>query len=274
MFNHGPFPARRRSRMRAVIYDHDVSRRGLLRRMVESDTAYDVTAETGTGDECAGAVARDLPELAICSSACAPELTDTAFPLLITIAAGRMASERVVCDVAVPLREAQMAEALALATSRILQLKVADFSALLGAYLAHGGSSSSLLTQIDVADERGEQRSIGTEDVLWIKAAGNYVQLYTTAGTFELRETISNLAAKLKHSGFRRIHRSVVVNEGAIRERTIEGGKLTSVVLGDGTQLLVGPNFRERFECVSSPPLVQRSSPLQGNSAFVMDGLS
>jgi DNA-binding LytR/AlgR family response regulator len=60
-----------------------------------------------------------------------------------------------------------------------------------------------------------------------------------------MRETISNLAARLRHSGFRRIHRCVVVNAGAIRERTIEDGKLTSVVLGDGTELLVGPNFRE-----------------------------
>ena len=220
-------------------------------------------------------VARDLPELAICSSASAPDLTDfPAFPLLITIASGRAASERVVCDVSVPLRQAQMAEALALATSRILQLKVVDLSALLGAYLAHGGNSSSLLKQIDVADDKGESRSIGTEDVLWIKAAGNYVHLYTTAGRFGLRETISSLAARLKNAGFRRIHRSVVVNDRAIRERAVEGGKLTAVVLADGTQLLVGPSFREKFECISSQTFLQETSPIQCNSACARDGLS
>lgn len=60
-----------------------------------------------------------------------------------------------------------------------------------------------------------------------------------------MRETISNLAARLKPSGFRRIHRCVVVNNQAIRERNLEDGRLTSVVLDDGTHLLVGPNFRE-----------------------------
>ena len=66
---------------------------------------------------------------------------------------------------------------------------------------------------------------------------------------FEIRETISNLAARLKPSGFRRIHRGVVVNNRAIRERNLQDGRLTSVVLDDGTHLLVGPNFREH------PPL-------------------
>jgi two-component system LytT family response regulator len=247
MFDLGPMAPRRRSKMRAVISDHDLSRRGMLRRMVESDPAYDVVAETGSGHECAGVVARDLPELAICSATCAPALAgiEPTLPVMITIAGGPAASGRVVCDVAMPLREAQMAEALALAASRILQIKVEDLSTLLGAYLAHGGNAIVPVKRIDVADQHGEQRSISTDDVLWIKAAGNYVQLYTTAGIFEMRETISNLAARLKPSGFRRIHRCVVVNNQAIRERNLQDGRLTSVVLDDGTHLLVGPNFRE-----------------------------
>ena len=101
------------------------------------------------------------------------------------------------------------------------------------------------MKQLDVADASGELRTICTEDILWIKAAGNYVQLHTCTGSFELRETISNLAARLKYAGFRRIHRCVVVNEQAVLERNIQDGRLTSVVLGDGTHLLVGPNYRE-----------------------------
>ena len=162
MFDPGPLTPRRRSKMRAVISDYDLSRRGWLRRMVESNPAYDVVAETGSGDECAGVVARDLPELAICSGACAPALAGIppALPVMITIAGGPAASERVVCDVAVPLRETQMAEALALAASRIMQIKVEDLSTLLGAYLAHGGNAGLPVKQIDVADNNGEQRSL------------------------------------------------------------------------------------------------------------------
>ena len=134
---------RRLSRMRAVISDHDIARREWLRRLVESDPSYDLVAETGSGDECADVVARDLPELAICSTAGKPGLADfqAALPVMITIAGGPGQSERVVYDVPLPVREAQVAEALAMAASRILHIKVADLSALLGAYMAHCGSA-------------------------------------------------------------------------------------------------------------------------------------
>jgi len=238
---------RRPSRMRAVISDYDLSRRGFLRRIVENDPSFDIVAETVSGDECAGVVARDLPELAICSTPCAPELTGfrAALPVMITIAGGPGQSERVVYDVPTPVREAHLAEALAMAASRILQIKVEDLSSLLRAYLANGGNESPL-KQVEVADESGKQHSLNIDDVLWIKAAGNYVQLFTQAGTFEMRETISNLADRLRHAGFRRIHRCVVVNDRAVQKRNLHDGRLTSVVLGDGTQLLVGPNYREQ----------------------------
>jgi two-component system, LytTR family, response regulator len=246
MLEEGGSAKRRPARMRAVISDYDLSRRGMLRRTLENDPSFELVAETESGDECAGVVARELPELAICSTSCAPELANfqASLPVMITIAGGPGHSERVVYDVPTPVREAQLSEALALAASRILQIKVADLSCLIRTYLANGGNDSPL-KEIEVTDENGAQRCLNIDDVLWIKAAGNYVQLYSKAGTFELRETISNLAARLKHAGFRRIHRCVVVNEGAVQKRNIHDGRLTSVVLGDGTQLLVGPNYRE-----------------------------
>jgi hypothetical protein len=65
MLDQGNLTTPRRSRMSAVISDHAVARRDFLRRMVENDPAFDIVAETETGDECAAVIARDFPELAI-----------------------------------------------------------------------------------------------------------------------------------------------------------------------------------------------------------------
>jgi two-component system LytT family response regulator len=242
-----PCTTQRRSAMRAVIVDCDASRREFLRRMVMSDRAYDLVGEAESGEECAEIVARELPELAICNRVAAPPILDAQqpFPLLISIASGEsVRSERVVCEVAVPLRESHIAEALALAASRILQLEINSLSSLIGAYLVHEEHLRTPLQRIEVEDAAGRQRTLSTDEILWIKAAGNYVQIYARAGTFELRETISNMAAKLQGSGFIRIHRSMIVNDRAVKHRIVNDGR-ASVVLWDGTELFVGPNFRD-----------------------------
>jgi two-component system LytT family response regulator len=247
--------------MRAVIVDCDASRREFLRRMVIRDSAYNLVGEAESGEECAAIVARELPELAICNSVSAPPILDAQqpFPLLISIASGiSVLSDRVLCELAVPLRESSLAEALALAASRILQLKLDGLSHLIRAYLVHDEPLCSALERIEVEDDAGRRLSLSTDEILWIKAAGNYVQIYARAGTFELRETISNMANRLQGSGFIRIHRSMVVNDRAVKHRmATDDGRVDSLVLWDGTELFVGPNFRDHI-----PPGPGQFSPL------------
>jgi two-component system, LytTR family, response regulator len=59
---------------------------------------------------------------------------------------------------------------------------------------------------------------INPGDVFAIQAEGNYVLLQREAGSYLLRESISELAEKLKPYGFIRIHRSVLVNSSFVEE--------------------------------------------------------
>lgn len=233
----------RRSAIRAVIADSDAFRCGFLRSLIITHGAYELVGVAESEQECSAMVAGELPELTICNGAYAANIpqTDPPFPLLVTLG-GAMRSERVVCNLDLPFRESQVSEALALASLLIVQQKTRGLWALIDAYLAEKGSQRARLHHIEVEDETGRQLPVSVDDVLWIKAAGNYVQLYTSAGVFELRETISNMADKLEQSGFTRIHRSVVVNDLAVKER-----RSSSIVLSDGTELMVGPNFRDNL---------------------------
>jgi two-component system LytT family response regulator len=55
-------------------------------------------------------------------------------------------------------------------------------------------------------------------DVISAHAEGNYTLLQREGGSYLLRESISNLAEKLKPYGFIRIHRSVLVNTSFVAE--------------------------------------------------------
>jgi DNA-binding LytR/AlgR family response regulator len=54
--------------------------------------------------------------------------------------------------------------------------------------------------------------------VIAVQAEGNYVLLQREGGSYLLRESISEMAAKLEPYGFIRIHRSVLVNASFVEE--------------------------------------------------------
>jgi two-component system, LytTR family, response regulator len=59
---------------------------------------------------------------------------------------------------------------------------------------------------------------VETRDIEWIEAERNCVCVYAASRTYELRTTLSTLAAKLNPRHFARIHRSTIVNLAKIKE--------------------------------------------------------
>ena len=53
---------------------------------------------------------------------------------------------------------------------------------------------------------------IDVDDIVWIKANGNSVQIHLADGVHEMRETMSALAARLDPRHFARVHRSAIIN--------------------------------------------------------------
>jgi two-component system LytT family response regulator len=53
---------------------------------------------------------------------------------------------------------------------------------------------------------------VPVDDIVWIKANRNTAQLHLADRSYELRETMANLAARLDPRRFARVHRSAIVN--------------------------------------------------------------
>ena len=82
----------------------------------------------------------------------------------------------------------------------------------------------------------------------WVEAAGNYVRLKTSGGTYLLREGISHLSERLDPGQFARIHRSVIVNLRKIKELQPCNRGEYIVVLKDGKQLSCSRSYRAKLQ--------------------------
>jgi two-component system, LytTR family, response regulator len=86
------------------------------------------------------------------------------------------------------------------------------------------------------------------DDIDWIEASDNYVCLHCGKESHLLRETMSQLEARLDPSRFLRVHRSTIVNLDRIRELQPWFRGEYRVILRDGTELTMTRSHREQLE--------------------------
>ena len=94
----------------------------------------------------------------------------------------------------------------------------------------------------------GKEFIIKIEDIEWIEACGNYMNLHVKDKVYPLRETMSKLEAKLNPQHFARIHRSSIVNLDCVNEiQPLDTGDF-QVFLNTGKQLKLSRRYREKVK--------------------------
>jgi two-component system LytT family response regulator len=85
------------------------------------------------------------------------------------------------------------------------------------------------------------------EEIKWIKASGNYVEVYAYKTIHLIRETIGQVEKKLDPEKFARIHRSAIVNIDFIDKMhpLFSGDHL--IVLRDGTKLNMSRTYHKKL---------------------------
>lgn len=101
--------------------------------------------------------------------------------------------------------------------------------------------------RLDIRD--GAKRFwLETNDILWVEAAGNYVELHLAGRSLLRRQTLAALERELANSGFVRIHRSRLVNARHVAAaETNESGDFT-VTLTDGRQISGSRRWRDGLD--------------------------
>lgn len=154
-----------------------------------------------------------------------------------------------------PVRKVRLQESLNRAKERILQRRVRENGEKLGELLSlfTGGAAIAPTDKPSASrdDDRIVVRSHGhvyflqTRNILWVEAEGDYVTIHTAGKSHLLRETMRNMEQRLDAHGFKRIHRSAIINLSFVSELQSNRNNDYNVVLTDGTVLNLGRSYKD-----------------------------
>jgi two-component system LytT family response regulator len=137
-----------------------------------------------------------------------------------------------------PINDLRLAAALERAQRMLAQRQNAAYAAALRSYADDEGG---YLQQVGVRSV-GSVECIRIDDVLWIEACGNYVQLHLGARSVLHRSAVGKLATRLDPALFMQVHRSVLI-------RLAQAERL--VTIGDGS-------FCLHLRCGAQVPVSER----------------
>lgn len=145
-----------------------------------------------------------------------------------------------------PFDEERLRAALARAREEIKKRQFGNFDERVGALLGDLKPENKYVERF-VLKSIGRIYFIKTDEIDWIEAAGNYVNLHVGKENHLLRETMNNVESRLDPDRFLRIHRSTIVNIDFIRELSpLFNGDYT-VTLNDDTALTLSRKYHDRL---------------------------
>lgn len=93
----------------------------------------------------------------------------------------------------------------------------------------------------------GKEFVVKVDEVAWLEAAGNYVNLHVGDRVYPLRATMAGLVGSLAERGFVRVHRSHSVNLDYVESLTpLESGDCT-IALKTGGEVTLSRRYRDAF---------------------------
>ena len=91
---------------------------------------------------------------------------------------------------------------------------------------------------------------IRTDEIEWLEASGNYVNLHSKGRIYPLRATLSSTLDLLSSKGFSRIHRSLAVNHNAIESIRYDSSGDGDIYLKCGKQLSLSRRYKDAFRAL------------------------
>jgi two-component system LytT family response regulator len=115
--------------------------------------------------------------------------------------------------------------------------------------LAVGSQSAESAAYLDrlVVKSSGRISILKVEEIIWIEAAGDYLQIHHPGGQSLIRGKISDVEKKLDPSRFARVHRSTIVNLDQIVELHPLFHGDYQIVLHNKTKITMSRNYRDKL---------------------------
>jgi two-component system LytT family response regulator len=243
--------------VRVLIVDDEPPARKRLRALLGNEPDVEIVGEAGSGTEAVKMIRAERPDLVFLDIqmpgtdgfGVIREIADDDPPLIVFVTAHdehaiKAFEVQAVDYVLKPVIEARLKEAVRRAVERIRGGSVNDMTGDLARLLDRLSQSAAPQSGRLSIKREGSVTFLRVDEVDWIEADGDYVRIHVGKATHIIRETITEVLAKLPQARFVRVHRSIVVNTERIREVQpwFKGDYV--LILNDGTKLRSGRTYR------------------------------
>lgn len=152
-----------------------------------------------------------------------------------------------------PITEERFAQALARAKNRLQSHSGDDATRQIIGLLQTIASPQKYLKRLAVRSA-GKTVFVDVEDIDWMEAAENYVQLHTSRARHLLHVPMNTLEKSLDPETFLRVHRSIIVNVGRIKELQPGPHGEYVITLHNDVRLQSGRSYNEKLKALAANP--------------------
>ena len=255
-------------KIRTILVDDEPLARECIRLLIQDDAQIEIISQCANGREAAQAIDKQSPDLLFLDVQM-PEINGfdvlnqiniARMPVVIFVTAydnyALQAFEAQALDYLLkPFSDERFYRALARAKAQIEQNRIKEqnqkLKALLAAYKSdqQKDASSPYLERL-IIKSAGRVLFLDAPEIDWIEAADYYVLLHIGDKSHILRETMTELEAKLDPRKFLRIHRSIIVNVQRVVELQAQGYGDYSVTLRNGAKLKLSRRRRKELQLI------------------------
>jgi len=247
-------------KVRTLIIDDEPLARERLRKLLEGEPEIEIIGECSNGREALAAIQEHSPDL-IFLDVQMPELDGFSvlaalkgekMPVVIFVTAHdkfalRAFEVHAVDYLLKPFDRERFQTALARALNVIKREQTGALTERLSTLLADLKPESTHPDRIVVKSD-GRITFLKTDDIDWIEAADNYVNLRVGTESHLVRETMASLETRLPPKKFMRISRSTIVNIERIKELQPMFHGEYAVILRNGTRLTLSRSYRDKLQ--------------------------
>ncbi|HPF68024.1 MAG TPA: LytTR family DNA-binding domain-containing protein [Flavobacteriales bacterium] len=105
--------------------------------------------------------------------------------------------------------------------------------------------ANSEFTEVFQIRERGREHKVAVDDILYLRAEGNYLCLKMKDRQFLYRMTMNAVESELDPERFLRIHRSYIVNLAHVRGTRYSGNNEFIFTMDNGERIVSGRSYKE-----------------------------
>jgi two-component system, LytTR family, response regulator len=247
-----------------LIVDDEILARQGLRLLLAADADVSVVREAVNGREAVDAIRRDRPDLVFLDVQM-PEMDGFAvfreigverMPPVVFVTAHdeyaiRAFETNAIDYLLKPVTAARFAQSLARAKARIGSADTATGHII--ALLETIASPTRYLERLAIRST-GKTSFVNVDELDWISAAENYVELHAGRATHLLHVGINTLEKSLDPTRFVRIHRSTIVNIARVKEMHAADHGEYVLVLHDGVRLQSSRSYHARLKALTANP--------------------